>query len=343
MTQRKRLLMLLGILGLLSLAPTSLMAQIRGRVVADSTARLNHPIAVSLELDGVVFDTVFTNSIGGFIFDDLAGRNRVVIAVNEPGFKPVRMEVVAFPGGRGTPPPDSVVILEVLESGPDSPGDPGPVDLGELLSDIPDAAFEAYRQGAEHSENGDYDSAAESLEEAVEIAPDFYDAQNALGMQYQRLGRTDDAIRQYLMAIELNPNASAPALSLGVLYFQDNALQAAEGKLEEARASLNLAFGYLEDAVDRDPLSASAQYYLGAAHYKAGAIDNALDRFNRALGLDEDFHDVRIMLFNVYMAMRDFDAALDQLTTYLEVFPDSPQREGIERTKAALEEQLSLR
>ena len=110
MTRRKSTFMLLCILcilcilcllGLLSLAATSLMAQIRGRVVADSTARLNHPIAVSLELDGVVFDTVFTNSIGGFVFDDLAGRNRVVITVNEPGFKPVRMEVVAYPGGAG--------------------------------------------------------------------------------------------------------------------------------------------------------------------------------------------------------------------------------------------------
>ena len=73
------------------------------------------------------------------------------------------------------------MFLETIDRAGDSTIDPSAVDLGELLRDIPDDAVEAFRKAAENSRSGDYERAAENLEEAIEIAPDFYDAQNALG------------------------------------------------------------------------------------------------------------------------------------------------------------------
>ena len=87
-----------------------------------------------------------------------------------------------------------------------------------------------------------------------------------------------------------------------------------------------------------DATSASAQYYFGVALFKTGANQQALDRLNRALALNEQLYSVRLMLANVYIAEGDREAALDQLETYISEYPDSPQREPVERMKAELEQ-----
>jgi tetratricopeptide (TPR) repeat protein len=309
---------------------------IQGQVVSDGTRRIDYPIAVNLETLGITRDTVYTDGNGNFVFDQLGGGGGFDVFVDAPGFKPERVDVTTGPGSMGI----AVIILESLGADEDSPGDPTAIDLSELLADIPDEAVELFEQAGEESEKGNHERASERLEEAIEIAPDFYQAQNALGVEYDRLGRKDDAIRHFLIARNLSPNSAAPVVSLGSIYLREHDIHGGERRLEEARASLDQAITYLEDAVERDPQSEFAQYYLGAAHYKAGAMDDALERLSRALGLNMQFHDARILLFNVYLAQRDYEAALDQLTTYLELYPDSPQREAIEQAKSDMERRL---
>ena len=315
-------------------APTG----IRGQIVSDSPGRLVHPIPVRLENFGVTLETVFTDGAGNFTFDNIQQGNVFYIVIDELGFRPVRERVdygviSSVPGGMPV-----VILMEGTETEGDSIGDPDAVDLNQLISDIPEEAVEAFRKAADESQDGDYERAAQYLEEAVEIAPDFYEAQNALGVEYQRLARLDEAIGRFEIAMELNPNAAEPVLSLGILYLQDTDLQLAESKTEEAQTSFDKSFGYLEEAVERDATSASAQYYFGVALFKTGANQQALDRLNRALALNEQLYSVRLMLANVYIAEGDREAALDQLETYISEYPDSPQREPVERMKAELEQ-----
>ena len=312
---------------------------IQGQVISDGTRRLNHPVEVNLESLGVARNTVYTDGNGNFVFDQVAGGESFQLSVHAPGFKPARIDVTTGAFSMGF----SVIILESVDSEKNFKDSLGAVDLSELLLDIPDEAVDLVDQAAEDSQKGDHEKAVEQLEDAIKVAPDYYQAQNALGAAYQSLGRIEDAIRHFLIAKDLSPNAAAPVVSLGTIYLRENDVHSRGGRLEEARASLDEAFSYLEDAVERDPLSEFAQYYLGAAHYRTGAFDKALDRLNRALGLNRRFHEVRIMLFNVYLAQREYDAALEQLTTYLELYPESPQREAIEGAKAAVEQQQSGR
>ena len=312
---------------------------IQGQVISGGIRRLDHPIAVNLVTLGVVRDTVYTDGNGNFFFDQLSSGEDFQISVAAPGFKPKRTDISTGPFSTGL----AVIILESLETDEDPQDEFSAVDLRELLVHIPDEAVELFEQAAEDSEMGDHEEASERLEEAIAISPDYYRAQNALGVEYEALGRVEDAVRHFIIAKDLSPNTAAPVVSLGAIYLRYNDVQNREGYLELARASLDQAFDYLEDAVRRDPLSEFAQYYLGAAHYRTGAIDDALDRLNRALGLNPQFHDVRIMLFNVHLADRDYDRALSQLTSYLELYPDSPRRAAIEETKDQLERQLGER
>ena len=141
--------------------------------------------------------------------------------------------------------------------------------------------------------------------------------------------------------MELNTNAAEPALGLGIIYFQEGDRLRASNQPEESQTNLDKAFEHLEEAVERDPTSALGQYYFGAVLYRTGTNEQARIRLERALALEEDFHDVRLVLFNVYAAERDYAAALDQLETYLSEYPDSPQREAVEGMKANIERVLS--
>ena len=49
------------------------------------------------------------------------------------------------------------------------------------------------------------------------------------------------------------------------------------------------------------------------------------------------------MLSDLYLAQRNYSAAVDQLAIYLAEYPESPQREAVERMKADLKRQLSGR
>jgi superkiller protein 3 len=65
----------------------------------------------------------------------------------------------------------------------------------------------------------------------VRLKPDYVKAHNNLGIVYLKLGRPDDAIREYETAIGLDPDFIEAHFNLGIVYLD-------KGLLEKARASL---------------------------------------------------------------------------------------------------------
>ncbi len=355
----KRGLQLTLVLSLVLATPSALLAQqgrtsggrggggpsprtpsIQGQVISDG-GRIEHPIEVRLVgSGGQIYDMAFTDGAGNFVFSDIRASSFHYVIVNEPGWQPLRQRLsLGQTGPTGRMP--IVVILRPGIPEAEEVGDSTPIDLSELSRNISLEAVEAFEKAAEDSQNGDYEGAAEHLEEAVEIAPDYYEAQYALGVEYLRLDRRDDAIKRFEIAGDLNPNDADPLISLGTVYLQDGDLALDRDQLDLARANLEIALGHLEDAVQRNSLSASGQYYLGIALYRTGSNALAITRFDRALVLDEELHGARLMLSDLYVAQRNFTAALDHLSTYLIEYPESPQREAVERMKADIEQRLS--
>ncbi len=355
----KRGLQLTLILSLVLATPSALLAQqgrtsggrggggssprtpsIQGQVIADG-GRIEHPIEVRLEgSGGRIYDMTFTDGAGNFVFSDIRASSSHYVSVNEPGWEPLKQRLSLGQTG----PMGRMPIVVVLRPGIpeyEEVGDSTPVDLSELSRRIPHEAVEAFERAAEDSQNGDYERAAELLQEAVEIAPDYYEAQYALGVEYSRLDRKEDAIKQFEIAGDLNPNAADPLVSLGIVYLQDGDLALASDQPELARANLEIALGHLEKAVQRNSLSATGQYYLGIALYRTGSNALAITRFDRALALDDELHGARLMLSDLYVAQRNYTAALDHLSTYLIEYPESPQHEAVELMKADIEQRLS--
>ncbi len=319
-------------------------AGIQGRVVSDSPQLLEHPIEVRLEgLSPEVRARAYTDGFGNFTFDGNEARSATYIVVEVDGFRPVRQRIERVPEfarGRFV----TTVFLERAAELPpavDTPqtGGPNPpvVDLRQLQAEIPRESVEAFEQAAEASRSGDHERAASRLTYALELAPDYYEAQNALGFEYAQLGRIEDATRRFRIAAELNPNAPEPRISLGMLLLGENEGLNRARQIDDAEGALRDALVVLEEAVDLDPLSASARYLHGTALYRAGENERALDTLQRALPLTPPVPGIRIMLYNVYVAEREFVRALEQITVFLEENPDSPDRESVEKMKSELE------
>src|SRR6185503_2282319 len=110
----------------------------------------------------------------------------------------------------------------------------------------------------------------------------------------------DDAETAFTRARDLSPKAAEPLINLGMLEYQRGEAQAEAGHKDEAEELFDKAADSLEEAIKRNPLSAPAHGYFGAALYKLGIYDEAETSLTRAIELDADQHDARLMLVNVY-------------------------------------------
>ena len=263
------------------------------------------------------------------------------LVISEEGYKPYRrrLQQLDFRSGGSF----FTVYLEpedprVVTTGGDD-GERLTVDVRQLQVEIPVAAFREYEAALEASTQGSYERAAERLERAVELAPDYYDAWIDLGGQYDRLGRYEDAKDAYLEASEVNPAGSLARLNLGALYYQQGELERAEDSVD-AFGTFYLAREWLEQAIDLSPTSAEARFYLGATLYRMDLDSEAEEFLQSTIAIDENHSDAQLMLINVYSRQNRYGAALDQAVTFLERNPEAPQRAEIERVRSQLEEVL---
>ena len=206
-------------------------------------------------------------------------------------------------------------------------GNPNLIDLEALGVKHPEEAIEEFEKSLEDVRKGDTDRAIERLEKALRLAPDFYQARNNLGIQYQKLQRYEDAESEFREAHALNRNEAQPLINLGNLWLVQDDFQPAAIVLREA--------------VRLDPTSAAALYYLGSALYKTAALEEAEGALVRAIELDPMSAQARLMLVNVYMQQEEYKLALEQLDVYLEDSPAGDERKAVEELRARLLKMLN--
>ena len=185
------------------------------------------------------------------------------------------------------------------------------VSLEELRRDIPEDALKKLDEALREFRDDDADKGIERLEEALDIAPDFYEAHLELGYAHQRAGRREEAISSLERASELNTASTGATEWLGRLYFEtENYPQAVEALLRR------LELG--------NP-SADDHFILGSSYYRLARPNEAEENLLRAVVLaPEEASGARLQLFNVYMRTRRPVQALEQVDAYLEAFPDHP-------------------
>src|SRR5260370_5298703 len=73
-----------------------------------------------------------------------------------------------------------------------------------------------YYVGQALRDTGELDAAIRELQVAVQLQPDFTEAQNALGVLLQRSGNLDDAIASFQRVVQLQPENAEAHNNLGL-------------------------------------------------------------------------------------------------------------------------------
>jgi tetratricopeptide (TPR) repeat protein len=313
--------------------------RIHGRIIAGPHGLDSAITEVRFETDGgqpVGF--AFADSNGEFTFErnGMVPDQNVYAVVKVDGFKPYR-ERLFFSDFRGSFETSLTIFLEREPTVTVSGKDGTVVDLKQLRAKIPGKAVDEYENALKESSKGNRVKAAEGLERALKLAPDFYEAQHSLGIQYIGLEKYDQAEAALLRARDLSPKAAEPLINLGTLYYQIGESHSDAGRAEEAATTFKKAEDVLEESIRRNPLSSSAHFYLGATRYKMGSYEEAETSLKRALELNADEQNARLMLVNVYTKSARYNEALEQTNIFLAKNPKSPQRAALEAIKEKIE------
>lgn len=116
---------------------------------------------------------------------------------------------------------------------------------------------------------GDYTSALEQYETALNLKKDFYPAVLNQAITYQKMGKTNKALESATKAAQLNKTDSTPHFMKGQLYKDLK-------KYNKAEEELNISIG-LEGS------SADAYYELGLVYEKMGKKQDAINSFQTAI------------------------------------------------------------
>jgi tetratricopeptide (TPR) repeat protein len=168
-----------------------------------------------------------------------------------------------------------------------------------------------FTYGAAFSQRGYFDQAVREFSLALESDPDYAEAHYNLGTLYLKQGKVEEARRHLERAVELRHEYPDALNNLGLL--------AAQGGDSPA------AIRYFQQAIDQRPDYALAFYNLGNVYRREQHFSEAQQALERAVALAPDDPEVNYGIGMLYAQQNDPDRALKYWQKALELRPDYPE------------------
>ncbi|HWP43596.1 MAG TPA: tetratricopeptide repeat protein [Blastocatellia bacterium] len=177
---------------------------------------------------------------------------------------------------------------------------------------VPEAARKEFRRGADAlKKKGDFQAASRSLERALQIFPDYYEALEMLGVEYARRSDYQAALPFLRRAVEVNRSAWLSQFALGITLLE----------LKQHKE----AVAPLRRAVELNPESEHSMMRLGIALAQDEATrEEAIETLNRAIELGKDrVPEAYLHLAFLHNLNRRYREAAEVLETFLRIAPPS--------------------
>ena len=180
---------------------------------------------------------------------------------------------------------------------------------------IPPPAREEYNRGAT-SIKKDPNSGVASLQKAIEIFPDYFDALDLLGAEYVKRGQFETAIPILQKAVEINNKAYASMFWLGTAFFKLN--------------HLDESIQWLQKAAEGDPSNPNIYMMLGLAYGNNRALSESETALKKAYQLGgAQAGESHWYLAGIYNKQQRYGEAWRQLELYLKEGKDIKDRTKI--------------
>lgn len=171
-----------------------------------------------------------------------------------------------------------------------------------------------YDLGANDQAQGNVRDALNEYQLALQYDPNNAKAENALGLLFHLSFRQlDEAERHYKRALEIDPKFTSAQVNLAALYLD-------EGRYDEAIALDDKALGDLE--YKGGYLAANNE---GWAYFKKGQADRGLALIQQAVRVNPEFCQGYRNLGLIYQSQGKLDMAEVELSRLVKKCPDSPE------------------
>jgi hypothetical protein len=279
-------------------------ANISGTVVYQADNKPAQRVKVVVRTSaGQTVDTYFTSTDGRWATDAIP-IGQYVIIVEVEGYKPFRQEeeLLGYPGIRMF-----ITLVALPEEKPPASAS-GPVVSARELG-LPHDAQDAWHQGTEALfKKHDAAASLPFFQKVLVMAPDFYEAAYYQGVALMELGRKKEAEDAYRNAASLSDDKFPDAdFALASLLTDQKQFADAE-KL--VRTGLQMA-----------PDAWSGQVELARVLLATGRVGEAEQCALTVRKVKPDFSKIYLLLANIHQQQGKNEAVLDDLSTYLKLFP----------------------
>jgi len=188
-----------------------------------------------------------------------------------------------------------------------------------FYQDVPDAAKKEYERGVKRLDKGAFQNAVVSLERAIEVFPDYYNALELLGTEYVKREQYQPALPLLLHAVGVNKDGWRGFYSLGIA--QCSLRQCGEG----AKA--------LRRAVELNPDSPNANMWLGIALAQdEGSRGEAIQALEKVIRLAKDgIPGAYFYLGGLYAQNKQYREAADSFEAFLRLYPQAGEKDKIKK------------
>ena len=154
---------------------------------------------------------------------------------------------------------------------------------------------------------GRIDEALAHAQHAVKVAPSAETHRN-LGIGLTRMGRIPEAIAEFTLALQLNPNLADAHYNLALAWLRQDKLTEA---IEQWEQALRIQPRYLE-----------AHYNLGVALMRLGRMPEAMEHWEDALRIQPDYAEVHYNLGLALMRMDRVPEAMEHWERAVQIDPN---------------------
>jgi tetratricopeptide (TPR) repeat protein len=271
-------------------------------------------ITVRLErFSGGVIDQMPTDGSGKFRFSNLP-RGYYTIFVSAPGYKPAQQQA------------DLQVLLKAYLTFELLPEKSAATNMTNTVIDarVPaDAQAELAKGRAALSEKKLKD-ALQHLAKAVQLYPNFFEAQYLLGTTYMDDLQLLDAEAALRRALEIKPESAATLISLGEVERREKHYANAEKSLQEA--------------LKLDDKAWQGYFTLARVYWEMGDILKAAPPTGHTIQLKPDFAEAHLLAGHILFRVDQPERALTEYEEYLRLAPKgefaAQAHELIEKIKA---------
>lgn len=298
-------------------------ATVSGIVLTEGeNQRIEHVTVRLCDTGGNLIEETTTPDSAEFLFRGVQ-RGRYILTFEANGFQKAEVHLdLSFASNKGM----TVYMKPVVTQS-------GPVPSGTMISahelSMPEAARELVDAGRKklYAEK-DAKGGLKDFEQAVSVAPSYYEAYREIAVAQLGIGKADEAIKSFRKSVEVSHDSYGDAdVGLGTLLVEKGDLEAGEKAIRRG--------------VELNPNSWMGFFELGKLDLNRNRLASSLESAERARMLSPNSPTVYRLLANIHLRQKNYEDLLADLDAYLKLDPTSPAGVRAKEMRGQIQRELA--